>query len=74
MLYNYFVAILLQKTVIITIVLKECVFNIINLTLNVITINDHHLLMPAALTLLDYLYLCLWLVKNNYINNKNPIN
>jgi hypothetical protein len=28
-----------------------------------------HLLMPAALTLQDYHYLCLWLVIN-----KNPIN
>jgi len=30
-----------------------------------------HLLMPAALTLQDYHYLCLWLVRNI---NKNPIN
>jgi hypothetical protein len=29
-----------------------------------------HLLMPAALTLQDYHYLCLWLVRNI---NKNPI-
>jgi hypothetical protein len=30
-----------------------------------------HLLMPAAITLQDYHYLCLWLVRNI---NKNPIN
>ena len=30
-----------------------------------------HLLMPAALTLQDYHYLCLWLVRSI---NKNPIN
>jgi hypothetical protein len=30
-----------------------------------------HLLMPAALTLQDYHYLCLWLVRNI---NKNRIN
>ncbi len=30
-----------------------------------------HLLMPSALTLQDYHYLCLWLVRNI---NKNPIN
>jgi hypothetical protein len=30
-----------------------------------------HLLMPAALTLQDYHYLCLWLVRNI---NKNSIN
>ncbi len=30
-----------------------------------------HLLMPAALTLQDYHYLCQWLVRNI---NKNPIN
>jgi len=29
------------------------------------------LLIPAALTLQDYYYLCLWLVRNI---NKNPIN
>jgi len=33
-----------------------------------------HLLKPAALTLLDYHYLCLWLVRNILINNKNHIN
>ncbi len=30
-----------------------------------------HLLMPAALTLLDNHYLCLWLVKNINKDNKN---
>ncbi len=30
-----------------------------------------HLLMPAAVTLQDYHYLCLWLVRNI---NENPIN
>ncbi len=30
-----------------------------------------HWLMPSALTLQDYHYLCLWLVRNI---NKNPIN
>jgi hypothetical protein len=33
-----------------------------------------HLLMPAALTLPDYHYLCLWLVGNFNKNNKNRIN
>jgi hypothetical protein len=33
-----------------------------------------HLLMPAALKLLDYHYLCLWLVRNINRNNKNCIN
>jgi hypothetical protein len=33
-----------------------------------------HLLMPAALTLLDYQYLYLWLVRNINKNNKNHIN
>jgi hypothetical protein len=33
-----------------------------------------HLLMPAALTLLDYHYLCLWLVRNINKNSKNHIN
>jgi hypothetical protein len=33
-----------------------------------------HLLMPEALTLLDYHYLCPWLVRNINKNNNNPIN
>jgi hypothetical protein len=33
-----------------------------------------HLLMPAALTLLDNHYLCLWLVRNINKDNKNRIN
>jgi hypothetical protein len=33
-----------------------------------------HLLMPEALSLLDYHYLCLWLVRNINKNNKNHIN
>jgi hypothetical protein len=36
-----------------------------------VTLAISHLLMPTALTLQDYHYLCLWLVRNI---NKNPIN
>jgi hypothetical protein len=33
-----------------------------------------HLPMPAALTLPDYHYLCLWYIMNNIKNNRNPSN
>jgi hypothetical protein len=33
-----------------------------------------HLLMPAALSLQDYHYLGIWLVRNINKNSKNPIN
>jgi len=61
-----------NTTVMITVVLKECVafLNSKFEFLMLVALAISHLLMPAALTLPDYL----WLVRNINKNNKNCIN
>ncbi len=57
----FFVAVFLQITVMITVVLKECGFCEF---LMLVALAISHLLIPAALTLLYKHYLCLWLVRD----------
>ncbi len=68
-----FVVILL----IITVLKKECGIFKFNLIFEMlVTLAINHLLMQAALTLLDYKYLCRWCAKskNKIFKSKYPIN